>query len=166
MTRGVDASPSSEIAGPPQGVGVFRDPPLLCESVRTAELRAPNASAGMGVCVCRVVPPKGEAVERYVLPELDLLFRAALGLTRNHSDAEDLVQETLLRAYRSTESFDGDHPRAWLLTVLRHAHINSHRRRPQTGWTFKRVYLSTEIPRTNLGGPGQNNMKAVGVPNG
>ena len=39
--------------------------------------------------------------ERYVLPELDVLFRVAMSITRNSSDAEDLVQDTLLRAFRS-----------------------------------------------------------------
>jgi RNA polymerase sigma-70 factor (ECF subfamily) len=48
-----------------------------------------------------------------VLPELDVLFRVALALTRSHADAEDLVQDTLLRAYRAIERFDGEHPRAW-----------------------------------------------------
>lgn len=72
---------------------------------------------------------RAAALERHVLPELDVLFRVALALTRNHADAEDLVQDTLLRAYRSIERFDGEHPRAWLLTILRNAHINRNRRR-------------------------------------
>jgi RNA polymerase sigma-70 factor (ECF subfamily) len=39
------------------------------------------------------------------------------------------VQETLLRAYRAIDGFDGRHPRAWLLTILRNTHINRNRRR-------------------------------------
>ena len=39
------------------------------------------------------------------------------------------MQETLLRAYRSIDRFDGRHPRAWLLTILRNAERNRHRRR-------------------------------------
>lgn len=66
---------------------------------------------------------------RYVLPELDVLGRVAMSLTRNHADAEDLVQETLLRAHRAIDRFDGRHPRAWLLTILRNTHINSVRKR-------------------------------------
>lgn len=42
----------------------------------------------------------------------------------NPTDAEDLVQDTLLRAYRAIDRFDGRHPRAWLLTILRNAHAN------------------------------------------
>lgn len=75
---------------------------------------------------------RGAALEQYVLPELDLLLRVALALTRNHADAEDLVQDTLLRAYRSIDRFDGQHPRAWLLTILRRAHINRNRRQRPT----------------------------------
>lgn len=78
--------------------------------------------------------------ERYVLPELDVLFRVAMSITRNGSDAEDLVQDTLLRAFRSIERFDGRYPRAWLLTILRNAQVNRVRRRrpellrdPETG---------------------------------
>ncbi|MFO8075783.1 MAG: RNA polymerase sigma factor [Actinomycetota bacterium] len=54
-----------------------------------------------------------------VLSELDVLYRVARRLARDPNDAEDLVQETLLRAYRAFDRFDGRHPRAWLLTILR-----------------------------------------------
>jgi RNA polymerase sigma-70 factor (ECF subfamily) len=39
------------------------------------------------------------------------------------------VQDTLVRAFRAVERFDGTHPRAWLLTILRNAHVNRNRRR-------------------------------------
>lgn len=70
--------------------------------------------------------------EQHVLPYLDILLRVALALTRNYADAEDLVQDTLLRAYRSIDRFDGRYPRAWLLTILRRAHINRNRRQRPT----------------------------------
>jgi RNA polymerase sigma-70 factor (ECF subfamily) len=69
------------------------------------------------------------AFERYVLPEIDVLLRVANSLTRHHAEAEDLVQDTLLRAYRGIDGFDGRYPRAWLLTILRNTHINRNRRR-------------------------------------
>src|SRR5438105_15703247 len=62
--------------------------------------------------------------EALVLPQLDALYRAALALVHNREEAEDLVQETCLRAYRAFERFDGQHCRAWLLTILRHTHIS------------------------------------------
>ena len=70
-----------------------------------------------------------EAFERYVLPEIEVMLRVARSLTRNRADAEDLVQDTLLRAYRAIDRFDGRHPRAWLLTILRNTHINRNRKR-------------------------------------
>lgn len=69
------------------------------------------------------------AFERYVLPEIEVLLRVANSLTRNHAEAEDLVQDSLLRAYSGIDGFDGRHPRAWLLTILRNTHINRNRRR-------------------------------------
>lgn len=69
------------------------------------------------------------AFERYVLPELEVMLRVARSLTRNAADAEDLVQDTMLRAFRAIDRFDGRHPRAWLLTILRNTHINRNRRR-------------------------------------
>lgn len=72
------------------------------------------------------------AFAHYVEPEIDVLLRVARTLTRSWADAEDLVQDTLIRAYRGLDSFDGAHPRAWLLTILRNTNINSHRRqRPE-----------------------------------
>jgi RNA polymerase sigma-70 factor, ECF subfamily len=69
---------------------------------------------------------------RYVVPEIEVLLRVARTLTPGYADAEDLVQDTLVRAYRAIEGFDGAHPRAWLLTILRHTQINRTRRqRPE-----------------------------------
>jgi RNA polymerase sigma-70 factor (ECF subfamily) len=65
----------------------------------------------------------------YVVPELDVLYRVAYSITRNKSDAEDLVQDTLMRAYRAIERFDGRYPRAWLLTIMRNAQVNRVRRK-------------------------------------
>ncbi len=67
--------------------------------------------------------------QAYVTPELDVLYRVAYSITRNNADAEDLVQDTLLRAYRAIERFDGRYPRAWLLTIMRNAQVNRVRRK-------------------------------------
>jgi RNA polymerase sigma-70 factor (ECF subfamily) len=69
------------------------------------------------------------AFEEFVLPELDLLYRSAWSLTRSDADAKDLVQDTLLRAYRAIDRFDGRYPRAWLMTIMRNANINRVRKR-------------------------------------
>ncbi len=70
----------------------------------------------------------GDAFRRYVVPELGVLLRVARRLTGDPTTAEDLVQETVLRAYRAMDRFDGRHPRAWLLTILRNTWRNMHRR--------------------------------------
>jgi RNA polymerase sigma-70 factor (ECF subfamily) len=60
---------------------------------------------------------------------LDGLFRTALRLTRNRSNAEDLLQETFLRAWRSFHTFQaGTNARAWLYRILMNAHIDAYRR--------------------------------------
>ena len=83
------------------------------------------------------------AFERYVIPEIQVLFRVARSLTRNDADAEDLVQDTLIRPHRSVDAFDGNHPRAWLLTILRNTHINrNRRRRPDCCETRNRTWVA------------------------
>ena len=72
-----------------------------------------------------------EVFERFVVPELAVLARVARSITGHHADGDDLVQDTLLRAYRSIDRFDGRHPRAWLLTIMRNAHINRSRGGPR-----------------------------------
>lgn len=73
-----------------------------------------------------------EAFDRHVVPEIEVLLRVARSLTHNAADAEDLVQDTLVRAFRAIDRFDGRHPRAWLLRILRNTHINRNRRqRPE-----------------------------------
>ena len=63
------------------------------------------------------------------------LYAAALRMTRNQADAEDLVQDAYLRAYRGFESFqEGTNLRAWLFRILTNVYINTYRakqRRPQ-----------------------------------
>ncbi|RVW02191.1 RNA polymerase sigma factor [Rhodococcus xishaensis] len=71
---------------------------------------------------------RAHAFRQYVEPEVEVLLRVARTLT-GPADTEDLVQETLVRAWRSVDRFDGRHPRAWLLTILRNTNMNMHRRR-------------------------------------
>lgn len=76
-----------------------------------------------------IAQPTGEhAFAVWVEPEIEVLLRVAHSLTGSWADAEDVVQETLIRAFRAIDGFDGRHPRAWLLTILRRTHLNSLRR--------------------------------------
>ncbi len=70
-----------------------------------------------------------DAFATYVEPEIPTLYRVALSLTRKPADAEDLVQDTLLRAYRAICTFDGRFIRAWLLTIMRNTFNSKMRRR-------------------------------------
>jgi RNA polymerase sigma-70 factor (ECF subfamily) len=69
------------------------------------------------------------------MPLMDGLYSAALRMTRNPADAEDLVQETYLRAYRGFGGFqDGTNLKAWLYRILTNTYINAYRakqRRPE-----------------------------------
>jgi RNA polymerase sigma-70 factor (ECF subfamily) len=77
-----------------------------------------------------------ERFERDALPLMPELYGAAVRLTRNPTDAEDLLQEAYLRAYRAFDSFkEGTNLRAWLYRILTNAYINIYRKRqrePQT----------------------------------
>lgn len=57
--------------------------------------------------------------EQAVLPHLDAAYNLARWLTRRQEDAEDLVQESYLRAFKSFESFRGGNGRAWILAIVR-----------------------------------------------
>ena len=67
--------------------------------------------------------------EELTLPHLDTLYSAALRLTKNERDAEDLVQDTFLRAYRFFDKFErGTNIKAWLFRILTNTFINRYRR--------------------------------------
>src|ERR1700676_2660391 len=67
--------------------------------------------------------------EREVVPLHAPLYRQVLRMSRNHADAEDLLQETMMRAYTGFESFrPGSNLKAWMFRILTNTYINSYRR--------------------------------------
>jgi len=73
---------------------------------------------------------RGQRFEQDVLPYLDQLYAAAMRMTRNPADAEDLVQETFAKAYASFHQFQkGTNLKAWLFRILTNTFINSYRKR-------------------------------------
>jgi RNA polymerase sigma-70 factor (ECF subfamily) len=73
------------------------------------------------------------AFEREALPWLDDVYRFALSLTRDEADADDVVQETYLRAYRSWHTFiPGTECRRWLFTICRNVFLRSRERQRPT----------------------------------
>lgn len=77
-----------------------------------------------------VAPEVRTELETEALSYIDSLYRTALRMTRNPADAEDLVQEAYLRAFRSLHQFRvGTNLRAWIFRIMTNAYINEYRKR-------------------------------------
>jgi len=73
---------------------------------------------------------KDKLFEREFYPHIDALYNFAYHLTYNEEDANDLVQDTFLKAYRFAESYEeGTNAKAWLFKILKNAFINEYRRK-------------------------------------
>jgi RNA polymerase sigma-70 factor, ECF subfamily len=64
---------------------------------------------------------KARRFEQTIMPHLDAAYNLARWLTRNDSDAQDVVQDAYLRAFKYFDSFQGESPSAWLLAIVRNA---------------------------------------------
>ena len=75
---------------------------------------------------------KGWDFEAAAMPFVDSLYNTAFRMTRNAEDAEDLVQESYLKAYKYYDKFqEGTNFKAWLFKILKNTFINNYRRRQQ-----------------------------------
>jgi RNA polymerase sigma-70 factor (ECF subfamily) len=75
---------------------------------------------------------KGWDFEAAALPFLDALYNTAYRMTRNAEDAEDLVQEAYLKAYKYYDKFEeGTNFKAWLFKIMKNTFINNYRKRQQ-----------------------------------
>jgi len=95
----------------------------VTEHVAAADLLR-QANCTDEVKPCPVRAPRTDEVGRFaelVLPHLDAAYNLARWLLRNNSDAEDVVQDSYVRALRYFSSFRGGDARAWLLTIVRNA---------------------------------------------
>jgi RNA polymerase sigma-70 factor (ECF subfamily) len=92
------------------------------------------------------------AFEAITLEHFDALYNTAVRLTRSTSEAQDLVQETYLKAYRFFHRFEpGTNIKAWLFTILRNTYINTYRRivRQQHQVDFEQIspfYADPAVP--------------------
>ncbi len=79
-------------------------------------------------------------IEQDVIPYMRQLYPVAFNLTRDPGDAEDLVQETMIKTYRAFHQFEpGTNLRAWLHKIMRNTSISAHRKRgrePDSGPVF------------------------------
>ena len=96
--------------------------------------------------------------ERDALEFVDQLYSAALRMTRNPQDAEDLVQETYLKAYKNFGSFTpGTNLKAWLYRIMTNTYINSYRKKQRSPLvtsadevTDNQLYTSSSHDSTGL----------------
>jgi RNA polymerase sigma-70 factor (ECF subfamily) len=110
------------VEGTVPGASSFGDVTVLMPS----RLTSPAASLS-------AIPDAHAAFAAVALPLLPVVARVAFALTRDQSEAEDLVQDTYLRAFRKWESFEpGTDCRRWLLTVCRNAFRDRYRRERST----------------------------------
>lgn len=101
------------------------------------ESQSPQDDADELAPVTALIDPRTESdelvrerFERDALPYLDQLYGAAMRMTRNPADAEDLVQETFVKAFASFRSFTpGTNLKAWLYRILTNTYINGYRKR-------------------------------------
>ncbi len=72
---------------------------------------------------------KHREFEREALPHSDLLYNYALRMTNNQADADDLLQETFLKAFRFWDKYEkGTNIRAWLFRIMKNSYINRYRK--------------------------------------
>ncbi len=112
---------------------------LLAPPAPKATRNAPPAphpklkGRGIGSMVMTTTETQEQRVARFerdALPFLDQLYAAAMRMTRNPADAEDLVQETFAKAFASFHQFeDGTNLKAWLYRILTNTFINSYRKK-------------------------------------
>lgn len=73
---------------------------------------------------------KQEDFEEEIIPHLDAMYNFALRLTSDPSDAEDLVQDTIVKAFRFFSSYEkGTNAKAWLFRILKNSYINNYRKK-------------------------------------
>jgi RNA polymerase sigma-70 factor, ECF subfamily len=172
-SRSSDAAPDARREGSPvaEAVRADRDVADVATGGATVPVRSDGADAAESVD--SVAPPgsspadletetvaeRAERFERDVMPMVDQLYAAAMRMTRNPPDAEDLVQETVLKAYSSFTSFrPGTNLKAWLYRILTNSYINTYRKRqrqPQQSPTdeFTDYQLSQSAEHSSAGLP-------------
>ncbi len=97
---------------------------------RTAVTSMDSAAELPGLVHVETEAERVARFERDALPLLDQLYGAALRMTRNPADAEDLVQETMVKAYAGFGTFkEGTNLKAWLYRILTNTYINIYRKK-------------------------------------
>jgi RNA polymerase sigma-70 factor, ECF subfamily len=97
--------------------------------------------------------PRLTEFERQVLPHLDAAYNLARFLMRKEQDAEDVVQEAAVRAFRFFESFRGENSRAWFLSIVRNTAFTALKRNRMNEETvvFDEEFHGSQIPALDAG---------------
>jgi RNA polymerase sigma-70 factor (ECF subfamily) len=92
--------------------------------------------------------------ETEALVHTDALYRTALRMTKNASDAEDLVQETLLKAYKNFDRFEtGSNAKAWLFKIMTNTFINTYRSKQKESTSVSFDDIDDNFLHSQLTGP-------------
>jgi RNA polymerase sigma-70 factor (ECF subfamily) len=111
----IKAARLEDVSSRPYGVRQWRSQTVVAEEVSP---------------VPETLTERSQRFEDDVLPYLDQLYSAAMRMTRNAADAQDLVQETFAKAYASFHQFQpGTNLKAWLFRILTNTFINTYRKR-------------------------------------
>jgi RNA polymerase sigma-70 factor, ECF subfamily len=131
----------------------------------------PSRPAGGRESLAKAAPPRNDSqpgarlAASTSLPEFEQMLRAHLPaahhlarwLTRTQADAEDALQEAVLRAFRSFDRFHPDNPRAWLLRLVRNCCYDLHKQREREGEaTLEEEALSPDAASPVLGMPAES----------
>jgi RNA polymerase sigma-70 factor (ECF subfamily) len=164
-SRSSDAVPDARREGSPVTEAVRADRDVATEDATVpaqadgAEAPVERPGSSSADLETETVAERAERFERDVMPMVDQLYAAAMRMTRNPPDAEDLVQETVLKAYSSFTSFrPGTNLKAWLYRILTNSYINTYRKRqrqPQQSPTdeFTDYQLSQSAEHSSAGLP-------------
>jgi len=125
----------------PAGLAIVHEP-------GSATLRRPRAEESLD-------PIELERFERTVLPHMRAAYNLARWLARSDHDAEDVVQEACLRAFRFFGGFRGGDAKAWLLTIVRNTSYSAWHRVGTAGTT---VPLDEDTPDVEDGAPGPEDL--------
>lgn len=101
----------------------------------------------------KIFKGKKSEFETITIPHLDALYNTALRLTKNESDAEDLLQETYMKAFRFFHRFEpGTHIKAWLFKILTNTFINHYRKQQRDrevleDWDWEQLSHPETVPQ-------------------
>ncbi|MEX0802516.1 MAG: sigma-70 family RNA polymerase sigma factor [Candidatus Binatia bacterium] len=112
------------------GAGNFAPDPLASSRNQREQTASPVSENKVLDVLFRGKKALTEEFERVAIPHLAYIYTAAFYLTKNEQEAEDLAQDTYVRAFRFFRKFEpGTNCRAWLLSIQRHLFINRYQKR-------------------------------------